>query len=98
MITQWLIIGAYVVTMTLVSGGFGLLIVVIIEQIFESIVDTPKTIETIKSIKVIMEETEDGDKKYALKRLLAESRMCKWWKVMLLIFVAGVVLVLILKA
>jgi hypothetical protein len=82
------------------SGGFGLLIVVIIDQIFERIVGTPclRNVETIKNVKAIMEETDDGNRKYALKRLLAESRMCGWWKVMLLIFVAGVVLVRMLKS
>ena len=72
-----------------VCGGCGLLVVVIIEQIFESIVNHPRIKgEMSKSqLKTEIDIIEEPELQNELQRLLAERRMGRWWKILVWLIV-----------
>ncbi len=88
---DWILIILFHLLFFAVCGvGGGLLVVVIIEQIFESIVNHPRIKEEMSEsqLKTEIDIIEEPELQYELQRLLAERRMGKWWKILVLLIVA----------
>jgi len=65
------------------------LVVVIIEQIFESIVNHPRIKGEMSEsqLKTEIDIIEKSELQYGLQRLLAERRMGRWWKILVWLIV-----------
>ena len=89
MIKDLLIYITYWGMLIFISCAFSVMVTMFVGLFFESIIKTPK----LRGIKPIAtDDLKDKEREYALKRLLAESRMGSWWQIALLIFIAGVTL------
>ena len=75
------------------SGGCGLLVVVIAESVFENIVKHPRTTGDLSEsqLKREIEKIEDPELRYGLQRLLDEKRIGWWWKFLCWLVVSGIV-------
>ncbi len=95
---KWVIIILGQLVFAAVAGGCGLLVVVIIEQIFESIAKHPQIKgEMSKSqLKTEIDIIEEPELRYELQRLLAERRMGQWWKFLVWLIVSSIVYALLL--
>ena len=65
------------------------MVVVIIEQIFESIVKHPRIKGEMSEsqLKTEINTIEEPELQYELQRLLAERRMGRWWKILVWLIV-----------
>ena len=65
------------------------MVVVIIEQIFESIVNHPRIKGEMSEsqLKTEIDIIEKSELQYGLQRLLAERRMGRWWKILVWLIV-----------
>ena len=90
---NWAIIILYHLMSALLSCGAGLMVVVIVERIFEQIAGyVPiKSGLSKAQLEQEIEEIESPELVYELKLLLAARRMVGWWKILVLLIVAGVV-------
>jgi len=86
---DWIIIILCNLVFFAVCGGCGLLVVVIIEQIFESIVNHPRIKGEMSEsqLKTEIDIIEKSELQYGLQRLLAERRMGRWWKILVWLIV-----------
>jgi hypothetical protein len=85
-----LIILCHLVFFVVCGLGSGMLVVVVIDQIFEYIVDHPRIEGEMREsqLKAEIDIIEKPELRYQLQRLLAERRMWGWWKILVLLIVA----------
>jgi hypothetical protein len=69
-----------------VAGGVGLLVIVVIQSVFEQITGYIRT-GTEPSQEKLEQKIQDPELLYELKMLLAEKRMIGWWKIVVLLIV-----------
>ena len=89
---DWILIILFHLVFFALCGGCGLLVVVIIGNVFEKITGylrtQPKPSQA--QLKREIEKIEDSELAYELRLLLAERRMGQWWKFLVWLIVSSV--------
>ncbi|MHC4791940.1 MAG: hypothetical protein ACYS8Y_10985 [Planctomycetota bacterium] len=88
---EWILVILGHLVFVAISGGFGLLVVVVVGSVFEKITVYIRTEPepSQAQLKKEIEKIENKDLTHELRLLLAERRMCRWWKYFVWLILSG---------
>lgn len=89
---EWILVILGHLVFVAISGGFGLLVVVVVGSVFQQITDYVRTEPepSQAQLKKEIEKIENKELAHELRLLLAERRMCRWWKFLVWLILSSI--------